>query len=57
MKLNKPLSIDLIFVKLINIAVQYPLLRTNNLEFFVNFTDQLFFHINLFLTKSEKLSH
>ena len=55
MKLNKPLSIDLIFVKLI--AVQYPLLRTNNLEFSANFTDQLFFHINLFLTKSEKLSH
>ena len=40
-----------------NIAVQYPLLRTNNLEFFANFTDQLFFHINLFLMKSEKLSH
>ena len=47
-----PLSIDLIFVEL----VQYPLSRTNNLEFFASYTNQLLFHI-CFLKKSVKLSH
>ena len=44
MKFGWPLSVDPIFVELIYQAAQYPLSRTNNLEFVANFTNQVFCH-------------